>query len=468
MDIFLTNTLTRKKEKFVPISPPFVGMYSCGPTVYLHAHIGHMRKYVCDDILKRVLIVNGYSVKHVMNITDVGHLTSDADTGEDKVEKSAQELGKSAWEIVKFFTDQFFESTDKLNIIRPDIVCKATEHIKEQIDLIRRLEEKGLTYRLEDGIYFDTSKIKNYGKLAGGKEGIMPGARVKAEGKKNPTDFALWKFSPKDVKRQMEWDSPWGVGFPGWHIECSAMSMKYLGESFDIHTGGVDHIPIHHTNEIAQSESATGKPFVRYWIHSEFLIVEGRKMSKSLGNIYTVSDVEKKGYEAMALRYLFLTAHYRDKLNFTWEALASAQNALNNLREHLAFAKKNSSRLALSEEKAKKQEKFSSEFMRAVNDDLDTPKALSILWQVVKSNIPSEDKYDLAIFFDEVFGLRLKEAVTAKETLKIPKDIEDLLNERERLRKQGKFQEADVIRERIEKKGFKVEDTPEGTRLKAI
>jgi cysteinyl-tRNA synthetase len=278
-------------------------------------------------------------------------LVSDADTGEDKMEKSAKLAGKSVWDLAKFYEKQFFDSTRALNINRPDVVCKATDHIQEQIDLIKKLEEKGFTYKTGDGIYFDTSKFKNYGVLTGGKEGIRPGTRIEMGDKKNPTDFALWKFSPKDEKRQMEWDSPWGTGFPGWHLECSAMSMKYLGEQFDIHTGGEDHIAIHHTNEIAQSEAATGKsPFVKYWLHTAFLTVDGVKMSKSLNNFYTVGDVIKKGFDPLALRYLYLGAHYRDPLNFTWDSLAASQNALEKLRSQMAMLKDQTDRTVLSEE----------------------------------------------------------------------------------------------------------------------
>ena len=463
-DIFLTNSLTRKKDKFEPINPPDVGMYSCGPTVYDYSHIGHMRRYVGDDVLKKTLEVNGLKVKHVMNITDVGHLTSDADTGEDKIEKSAKETGKSAWDIAKFFENQFFASTDELNIQRPDIVCRATDHIKEQIELIQKLAKNGYTYKTEDGIYFDTSKLSDYGKLTGGKEGIKAGTRIDVAGKINPTDFALWKFSPKGSKRQMEWESPWGVGFPGWHVECSAMSMKYLGEIFDIHTGGVDHIAIHHTNEIAQSEGATGKEPVKYWIHHEFLQVDGQKMAKSVGNTYTVEDVVKKGFDPLALRYLFLTAHYRDPLNFTWEALESAQNALDKLRAQVVSLKGESKRTALSEEKDEKIESFRSEFIASLNDDLNTSKALAVLWEVLKGSIPSEDKYDLILYFDEVLGLKLSEVSEAE----IPDKVKKLIEERERLRKENKFAEADKIREEIEKEGYALEDTPEGARAKKI
>jgi cysteinyl-tRNA synthetase len=455
-DIFLTNTLTHQKEKFIPINPPNVGMYTCGPTVYLNAHIGHMRKYLMDDILVRVLKANGFQVTQVMNITDVGHLVSDADTGEDKMEKSAKVAGKSVWDLAKFYEKQFFDSTGALNINRPDVVCKATDHIQEQIDLIKRLEEKGFTYKTGDGIYFDTSKFKNYGVLTGGKEGIRPGTRIEMGDKKNPTDFALWKFSPKDEKRQMEWDSPWGTGFPGWHIECSAMSMKYLGEQFDIHTGGEDHIAIHHTNEIAQSEAATGKsPFVRYWLHTAFLTVDGVKMSKSLNNFYTVDDVIKKGFDPLALRYLYLGANYRDSLNFTWDSLAASQNALEKLRSQIAVLKNQNDRTVLSEEKEKKVDDFRREFMEAVNDDLNTAKGLAVLWEMLKSNIPSEDKYDLAISFDDVLGLKLGEASAKVE---MPEEIKKLIEMRQALRAEKKFDEADKIRKQIEEAGFEVKD----------
>lgn len=441
-------------------------MYSCGPTVYDYAHIGHMRRYVGDDVLKRVLTANGFEVKHVMNITDVGHLTSDADSGEDKMEKAAAQKGESAWEIAKYFEEQFLESSDSLNIKRADIICKATDHIEAQIELIKKLEAKGLTYKTEDGIYFDTAKFPEYGKLTGGKEGIKPGARVDVAGKKSPTDFALWKFSPKDSKRQMEWESPWGIGFPGWHIECSAMSMKYLGESFDIHTGGVDHIPVHHTNEIAQAEGATGKPFVKYWIHHEFLQVDGQKMAKSLGNTYTVVDVEKKGFDPIALRYLFLTSHYRDPMNFTWDSLSSAATALSKLKELLVSLRQEHQRTVLSPEKGRKLEEYQLGFGKAVCDDLNTPQALATLWEMLKSNIPSEDKYDLAISFDEVLGLGL--STIKQEEFVVPDEILKLVQEREELRKDGKFSESDEIRKKIEQKGYRLEDSAQGPKVRPV
>jgi cysteinyl-tRNA synthetase len=442
-----------------------VGIYSCGPTVYDYTHIGHLRRYVGDDVLKRALELNDYKIKHVMNVTDVGHLTSDADTGEDKVEKAAKKLGKSAWDIAKFFEEQFFASTKALNVKKPDVVSRATEHIPDQIELIKKLEKKGFTYKTDDGIYFDTSKLTDYGKLGGEKKGIKPGARVDVADKKNPTDFALWKFSSKDKKRQMEWDSPWGVGFPGWHIECSAMSMKYLGETFDIHTGGIDHLPIHHPNEIAQSETATGKPLARFWLHHEFLQVDGRKMSKSLGNLYTIDDVKKKGFDFLSLRYLYLTAHYKDPLNFTWESLGSAQNALNKLRSQVSSAKGQKSRTTLSPEKQVKLDVFREKFLATINDDLNTPQALAVLWEMIKSNIPSEDKYDLALFFDEVLGLKLAEPMAAKR--QPTAEVKKLVEEREKLRGEGKFKEADRVRKKIQDLGFVVEDTGQGPEVKS-
>jgi len=466
-EIYLYNSLNRKKEKFEPINPPAVGLYACGPTVYNYAHIGSMRRYVGDDVIKRVLVSFGYRVKHVMNITDVGHLTSDADSGEDKMEKAAKQKGESAWDIANFFEKQFFASTDALNVTRADIICKATDHIKEQIELIQAIEKKGLTYKTKDGIYFDTAKFPEYGRLTGGKKGILPGARIDVAGKKSATDFALWKFSPSLnsglPKRQMEWESPWGIGFPGWHIECSAMSMKYLGEPFDIHTGGVDHIAVHHTNEIAQAEAATGKLFVKYWIHHEFLQVDGQKMAKSLGNIYTVEDVIKKGYDPLSLRYLFLTAHYRDPLNFTWESLTSASKAFLKLREYM-ISLKDSHRTVLSSEKGQKIESFAASFQKAIGDDINTPQAIAILWEVLKSNIPSEDKYDLALSFDEVFGLGLAQ-ITKTEAV-VPEEINKLVAQRISLRSENRYDEADEVREKIEKMGYEIKDTAGGSVIK--
>lgn len=453
----LYNTMTKNVEEFAPIAPPKVGLYTCGMTVYDYAHLGHGRKYVMDDILRRVLARFGYDVTHVQNVTDVGHLSSDADSGEDKMEKGAAKQGKSVWEVAEEFTKHFYDSMDALNVLRPTVICKATEHIPEQIALITKLFEKGLAYETEEAVYFDVTKFPSYGKLFGQsleeKKTAVRDAVVAGEHKKHPADFALWfKRVGRFADHAMHWESPWGDGFPGWHIECSAMSMKYLGETIDIHTGGVDHISVHHPNEIAQSEGVTGKQFVRYWMHVNFLQIEGKKMSKSLGNFYTIEDVLKKGFDPLALRYFYLTAQYRSEQNFTWEALAAAQQGLESLRRQ-AHA---SGRTALSAEKLEKVDAFRQRFDDALANDLNTPQALAVVWEMVKSNIPTEDKQDALRDFDEVLGLRLGQVAH------IPKEIEELKKKREELRTEGKFDEADEIREQIEKKGFSVEDKPIG------
>jgi len=452
----LYNTLSRKIEEFVPINPPKVGMYICGPTVYDYAHIGHSRTYINSDILIRVLRWLGFRVKSVMNITDVGHLTSDADEGEDKMEKKAKTENKNILEIAKFYTDDFWQMEQQLNIIRPDIITPATQYIEAMIELIKKLEKKDFTYKTVDGIYFDSSKFSDYGRLARlDIEGLKAGWRVEKRAKKNPTDFALWKLSPPagGEKRQMEWPSPWGVGFPGWHIECSTMSMKHLGESLDIHTGGVDHIPVHHTNEIAQSEAATGKQFVKYWFHSGFLMVEGEKMSKSLGNFIRLQDLIDQGYEPMSLRYLFLTSHYRTTVNFTWEALKASQEAYRKLKAIVAGWQGEKERTILSEEKLAKLQGLSLKFREAVENDLNLPQALAVVWEMAKSNIPSRDKLELISDWDQILGLDLL------KIKKIPEEIIQLIKQREELRKQKKWEEADELRKKIEKKGFKVKDT---------
>ena len=448
----LYNTRTRKKEVFSPIKKGFVGIYTCGPTVYWYQHIGNLRSYIFSDILKRVLIYNGYKVKHVMNITDVGHLTSDADEGEDKIEKAAKKEKKTAKEISDFYLNIFKEDFKKLNIIEPDIWCRATDHIKEQIDLIKKLEKKGFTYKTSDGIYFDTSKFKNYGNLAGlKKQKIKPGQRIPLKEKKNSTDFALWKFSPStgsgQVKRQQEWKSPWGIGFPGWHIECSAMSMKYLGESFDIHTGGEDHIPIHHTNEIAQSEAVTGKKFVNFWLHGAFLTFKGEKVSKSKGGLYTISDLEKMGFSPLAYRYLCFTAHYKSPLDFSIENLENAKNSYERLKNIISNIKND----------GQENEKYLEDFKEAANDDLDMPKAMAVLWNLVRDN-KAKGKLNAIKEMDKVLGLSLLE----KEKIKILPKIKKLAQEREKARKNKDWQKADELRKEIEKSGYKIEDTEKG------
>ncbi len=460
----LYNSLTGKIEEFKPIEEGLVRMYACGMTVYDFAHIGHGRKYINDDVLRRALVYLGYSVKHVQNVTDVGHLVSDGDEGEDKLEKGARKYGKTVWEVAEFYTKHFYDSMDKLNVLRPDVIAKATDHIKEQIDLIQKLFENGFAYDTPEAVYFDVSHFEGYATLFGRQELEDKKAAVREEvhtdpNKKNPADFALWfKRVGRFSDHVMHWDSPWGDGFPGWHIECSAMSMKYLGDQLDIHTGGEDHIPVHHPNEIAQSEAATGKhPFVGYWFHTTFLTVDGTKMSKSLGNFYTIEDVIEKGYDPLALRYLFLTAHYRKRINFTWDALEAAQNALNRLREFVLVykSKKTDERTMLSAEKLDKVDHFRAEFGNYVSDDLKIPQALAVLWDVVKSNIPDVDKLDLILNFDEVLGLRLGEL----ETEKINPEVMELEDERSRLRAEGKYEEADKIRDRLASEfGIKVKD----------
>ncbi len=460
----LYNALTRKIEEFEPLIKGMVGLYTCGPTVYNYAHIGNLRTYVFEDLLKRILLYNLYNVKHVMNITDVGHLTSDADTGEDKIEEKALKEKKSAWEIAKFYEDAFKKDIKLLNILEPDIWCRATEHIKEQIELIKKLEERGYTYIIEgDGVYFDTSKFNDYGKLAKLKKAnLRAGARVEIiPGKRNATDFALWKFSKEDSKRQMEWPSPWGIGFPGWHIECSAMSMKYLGETFDIHCGGIDHIPVHHTNEIAQAEASTGKKFVNYWIHGNFLIMKQGKMAKSEGNFLTLQNLLDKGYEPLAYRYFCLTAHYKSELIFSWENLDAANNAFKNLKNKIREIKSN---LCGSARSIKVQE-YKQQFVEAINNDLDVPKALTIFWKALKDeDMSNTEKYGLIIDFDKVFGLHLDQI--KEEEIIINEALRKLIDEREKARQDKNWKKGDEIREKIKKLGFLVEDTNEGPKLR--
>lgn len=464
MDIYLFNSLTRRKELFVPINPPNVGMYTCGPTVYSYATTGNFRTYFSADILVRVLKYNGYQVKYIMNLTDVGHLTGDnsgdADIGQDRLEKAAKKERKTAWDIAKFYADAFIEDFGKLNLIKPNLFTKATDCITEQIDLIKKLEENNLTYQITDGIYFDTVEFekktgKKYGEIST-LDQIKEGVRVEInKDKKNPRDFALWKFSPKNEKRDMEWDSPWGVGFPGWHIECSAMSMKYLGETFDIHVGGEDLRSTHHPNEIAQSEGVTNKKFVNYWIHGAFLKIDGGRMGKSLGNAYTISDILNKGFNTFDLRYFYLGGKYNEPLNFTWDGLISSQIALNKLRNLIISFGDEKNRTILSEEKQVKIVDFQNRFRESINDNLNTPKALAVLWEMMKSNISSQDKYDLALSFDEVLGLGLNQT---KEQKELPENIKQLVREREELRREKKYKEADKIRDQITSLGYNLTD----------
>ncbi|MFA7653738.1 MAG: cysteine--tRNA ligase [Candidatus Magasanikbacteria bacterium] len=454
--ITLFNTLSHKIENFKPLKKGKVNLYTCGPTVYNYAHIGNLRTYVFEDILKRVFKFNGYKIKHVMNITDVGHLTSDADEGEDKMEREAARAGKSAWEIASFYTIAFRKDLAELNISEPNIWCRATEHIKEQIKLIKKLERKGFTYKTLDGIYFDTSKLTDYGKLANlKKQELRAGVRISMGAKKNPTDFALWKFSPPLIKRQMEWESPWGIGFPGWHIECSAMAEKYLGQPFDIHCGGIDHIPVHHTNEIAQSEAANGRPLANYWLHGEFLLTGDAKMAKSERNFITLQTIKDRGISPLAYRYLLLQTHYRKQLTFSWEALQAAQNGLNNFYEK---AKK------LSDNK-KPSSFFKNKFLEKINNDLDVPGALSWVWQGLKDG---DFSLETLYKFDEVLGLQIKEQEIKNKNetnIEIPSEVKKLITERAAARAEKNWTKSDELRDELEKSGYVVKDTKDGMNI---
>lgn len=465
----LFNSLTRKQEEFEPFrevnGEMEIGMYACGPTVYDFAHIGHGRKYVNDDVLRRVLEnVEGYKVKHVQNITDVGHLVSDADEGEDKLEKGAKKYGKTVWEIAKEYEQSFFEDMDLLNVLRPIVSCRATDHIKEQINLIEQLVEKGFAYETEEAVYFEVGKFPEYGKLFGQDlSEKLVGVReevVTETSKKNPSDFALWfKLVGKFSDHVMHWNSPWGEGFPGWHIECSAMSMHYLGEQFEIHTGGEDHLSIHHPNEIAQSEAVTNKsPFAKFWFHSAFLTVDGKKMSKSLGNVYRVSDVVTKGFSPMALRYLCLSAHYRKTMNFTWDALQAAQNSLDKIldRAEVFGQYKEWSYSTISIEIKKQLEAFK----KALEDDLNTAKALAVFFESLESAKTDEETMFIIDEFDKIFGLNLVELGIAryKKKQQVMDEYTDLIAQREKYRAEKNWAEADRIRDELLKVGVEVKD----------
>lgn len=458
MALKLYNTLSRKKEDFVPISPPNVGMYACGPTVYTYAHLGNLRAYVFNDVLRRTLIKNGFKLKEVMNITDVGHLTSDADEGEDKMLVTAKKEKKSVLNIAKFYTEAFFKDTDRLNIQMPEITCKATEHIKEMIEMDQKIEKNGYAYFKGGNLYFDTGKLDDYGKLARLKlDELKEGARTdKDPNKKNPTDFVLWFTKSKFKDQEMKWESPWGEGYPGWHIECSAMSSKYLGEQFDIHTGGIDHIPVHHTNEIAQAEAAfQKKPWVKYWLHNEFLVMDKGKMAKSAGSFITLQTVIDKGYEPIAYRFLCLGTHYRKQLMFSWEAMNTAANAYEALKNKIA---------ELNEQGKEDESKaYHEKFMQEINDDMNIPRALAVLNGVINdSKLSKKAKLGLIADFDEILGLDLLK----EEKIEIPKEVMELADKREKARKENNYELADKLRGEIKAKGFIVEDTKKGPVLK--
>lgn len=459
MQLRFYNTLTRKKEDFVPVKPHQAGIYSCGPTVYKYAHIGNLRAYVFMDELRRVLEYNGYKVKSVMNITDVGHLVSDADDGEDKMSKSAHETGKTPLEIASFYTDQFIKDIDALNIKRPTVCPKATDNIPEMIAVVQSLLDKGYAYETEDGIYFSVEKFPDYGKLSGiNLADQRHGARVEVNSfKRHPVDFALWKKAAPNHLQQ--WDSPWGKGFPGWHIECTAMSKKYLSEVFDIHTGGVDHIPIHHENEIAQAECWLGHPAVHYWMHSEFMLIDGGKMSKSLGNTYTISDLVAKGYPPVVFRYFCLNVQYRQKINFTWEAMDAAKAAYNKLCAQLVSHKNSPARTEKSI-----LDDFHNKFEEAINDDLNIPLAIGVLWTMLK--LPKScDVYKLALDFDRVFALDFDKVKEEKKEIVIPDNVRQLAETRLRARKAKNWAESDRLREELSALGYSVKDTADGYEL---
>lgn len=459
--IYLFNTLTRKKEKFTPIYGGKVGIYTCGPTVYNYAHIGNLRTYIFEDVLKRVLMYNGFEVRHVMNITDVGHLTGDRDMGEDKLEAGARREGKSAWEIAAFYTRAFESDMQKLNLLAPTVWCRATDAIAEQIELIQTLEKKGYTYRTSDGIYFDTARFAGYTKLSHQNlDELQEGARVeKNPEKRNATDFALWKFSPEGVNRQMEWDSPWGVGFPGWHVECSAMSMKFLGDQLDIHCGGTDHIDVHHTNEIAQSEAATGKPFFNYWMHGAFLIIAGgKKMAKSEGNFLTLdATFTDRGIDPLAYRFAAFQTHYRKPMEYSEDAVEAAQNGLHHLRNQVRQLMDQA-----GDETGKIDPEFRSRFTAQINDDLNMPRSLAAVQELLKSDLSPSDRLATVLDFDRVLGLDL-DRIGAPPRL--PEEIQRLTEQRKTARAGKNWSESDRLRDEIQAKGYVVQDTKEGMKV---
>ncbi|MDD4877774.1 MAG: cysteine--tRNA ligase [Candidatus Nanoarchaeia archaeon] len=460
----LYNTLTRKKEDFKPIKPGEAGLYCCGPTVYNYAHIGNLRSYIFEDILRRVLEFNSFDVNQVMNITDVGHLASDADEGEDKLMKALVREGKkpsveAMKELARMYEDAFKKDIKMLNIAEPSVWCRATEHISDMIELIKRIDKNGYAYKTTGGLVFDTSKFKHYAELGKLKlEELKAGARIALdEEKKNPSDFALWITNQPN--HLMQWESPFGKGFPGWHIECSAMSIKYLGEQFDIHCGGIDHIPVHHTNEIAQSEAATGKhPWVNYWLHGEFLIMEKGKMSKSSGEFLTLQVLMEKGYEPLVYRYFCLGAHYRQQLTFSFEALEAAKNAYEKLKARVIELKQKGEKGGVDDVG------YLSRFTEAVNDDLNTPKALALMWDMLKDEDVG-NKFSLLLEFDRVLGLGINEM--KKKALEVPEEVTYLMAHRKDARKKKDWKLADEIRDKIKAKGFLVLDTPEGQKVEA-
>jgi len=459
------NTMGREMQAFQPITPGAAGMYCCGPTVYDFAHIGNLRTYVFEDILRRTLEYAGYTVRHVMNVTDVGHLTGDSDDGEDKMLKGAREKGKTVWEIAEFYTRAFFRDFELLRCTMPTVICRATEHIQEMIDLISRIEKKGFTYSAGGNVYFDISRFPGYGKLALlDQQDLKAGARIAVdEGKKNPADFALWFTKSKFEHQAMMWDSPWGRGYPGWHIECSAMSMKYLGEHFDIHCGGADHPPVHHSNEIAQSEAATGSKWVNYWMHGEWLLMDKEKMAKSAGNFTTLSTLTERGFHPMDYRYFCLGAHYRTQLAFSWEAMEAARSGRKGVEEKLVQLRAEGAEPAA--EITGPAAEYLRDFDTHVADDLNMPRCLADLWTLLRdSTVPAAQKLGAALRMDRVFGLGLADA--RAEELTLDPETRALVDQREAARKARDFKKADELRALLLSKGIEVQDGPKGPKVR--
>lgn len=463
MKIQLYNTLSHSKEEFKPINKEEISIYSCGPTVYSFAHIGNLRTYVFVDNLRRVLKYNGYNLKHVMNITDVGHLTSDADTGEDKMEKAARKEGKNPYEIAEYYTKYFMEDMKKLDIDMPNIISKATDNIPEMLEMVKEILKNGYAYETSKGIYFDVSKLDKYPVLSNNSvDGQEAGARIEVDKeKRNPYDFAIWIKAPEN--HMMKWESPWGLSYPGWHLECSAIGRKFLGEHFDIHTGGVDHIPIHHENEIAQSKGATGQIPANYWMHSEFLLIDGGKMSKSLGNIYTLKTLEDNGIEPLAFKLFCFSAHYRNKLNFTFDGVKAQVKALERLRD--GYKKHLEGNEEVEEEKIKEYE---NRFHEAINDDLNMPLAMGVVWEVIREEKKSKKYAELIEKFDEVLGLDLKNYQNYQKEIEIPENIKELIEKRNQARKEKNWEESDKIRDEIQKLGYNIKDTKEGIKIEKL
>jgi len=459
MDLFLYDNWQRALRRFEPIHADHVGLYCCGPTVYDYAHIGNLRTYLFEDLLRRTLAFNGYTVRHVVNITDVGHLVSDADHGEDKMEKGSRRTGESAWALAQRYTLAFQRDMQALNMLEPTLWCRATDHIAEQIDFVATLEQKGYTYRTDDGIYFDTSRQSDYGYLARQNlAGLEAGKRVDLGGKRRSTDFALWKFSAPEQQRQMEWDSPWGRGFPGWHIECSAMSAKYLSPWFDLHCGGEDHIAVHHSNEIAQTQACHGTRLANFWLHGYFLQLDAAKMSKSEGTFLTLASLTERGYDALAFRYACLGAHYRSPMQFTWEALAAAQTGLTRLRQaYHGWA---------TDPAARPDAAWIARFTREINQDLNAPRALALMWELVRSDMAEPLKRATLDAFEPVLGLNL--AAWRPASLEVPPAIQALLQQRDAARVARAWGEADRLRAELAGLGYAIEDTAQGSRLTRV